>query len=384
MAPCRIVGFVLVAWLITHSTEAGGRIGPIAYLRQLRFSPDGRYVLAQDDARIYVLTVRPFATLLRIPTENATDAQFTPDSQEIVFIDSTTRADTREIKFAKSVARVERWSIAGAVRSSSVELTAAPCDSQRLSPDGKVLACVDFEGTLRVMDIRSGEVFLEKKRFGREYWSFTNVSHTAPTPRDPAGIEQTNTLKFPADPGSAEFDFSPGAEYLVAIPEINTENALLCDLPYHRRLPLRRALSLLTVGWRAGPGPNGRVQFFAFVAPSRLLVSSLWWAKHELVTARLIQVPSGKLLSKPKLPPGPILAAADPSFVIVRPFGRSASQDSPQRAAGVELATGEVIISQTPALDVLGRHYVAQPSPGVVGLYGRGKGLQATVELEKK
>jgi hypothetical protein len=50
----------------------------------------------------------------------------------------------------------------------------------------------------------------------------------------------------------------------------------------------------------------------------------------------------------------------------------------------VELSSGEVIISETPALDVLGRYYVAEPSPGTVGLYERGKGLQATVALHEK
>jgi hypothetical protein len=50
----------------------------------------------------------------------------------------------------------------------------------------------------------------------------------------------------------------------------------------------------------------------------------------------------------------------------------------------VELSTGQVIISDTPALDVFGRYYVAEPSTGAIGLYERGKGLQATVALHEK
>jgi hypothetical protein len=48
------------------------------------------------------------------------------------------------------------------------------------------------------------------------------------------------------------------------------------------------------------------------------------------------------------------------------------------------VSTGQVIISETSALDVFGRYYVAEPSAGVVGLYERGKGLQATVALSDK
>jgi hypothetical protein len=57
-------------------------------LRQLRFSPDGRYVLAQDDSRITVLTLQPFAVLFQAPGEKADTAQFTPDSRQVVFITS--------------------------------------------------------------------------------------------------------------------------------------------------------------------------------------------------------------------------------------------------------------------------------------------------------
>src|SRR5580658_7212855 len=64
-------------------------------LRQLRFSPDGRYVLAQDNSEIAVLTVSPLAVRFRIPAELAGDAQFTPDSREVIFVGSLSRADPR-------------------------------------------------------------------------------------------------------------------------------------------------------------------------------------------------------------------------------------------------------------------------------------------------
>ncbi len=50
----------------------------------------------------------------------------------------------------------------------------------------------------------------------------------------------------------------------------------------------------------------------------------------------------------------------------------------------MEFATGQVIISETPALDVFGNHYVAEVRNGEVGLYERGKGLQASVRLDER
>ena len=123
-----------------------------------------------------------------------------------------------------------------------------------------------------------------------------------------------------------------------------------------------------------------------FLAPHRLLVPApLYQASHGVVTAKLTAFPSGEILAKLKLPAGHLFRTADPGFVLVRPFGRGAwSNPSATRVAAADVRTGQVIISDTPALDVLGRYYVAEPSAGMVGLYERGKGLQATVAVHEK
>ena len=77
------------------------------------------------------------------------------------------------------------------------------------------------------------------------------------------------------------------------------------------------------------------------------------------------------------MPKGLFFRATDPSFAIIRPFGGK------DRSAAVKLSTGLVIISDTPALDVFRRSYVAEPNPGQVGLYKIGNGLQTTVTLHK-
>jgi hypothetical protein len=81
----------------------------------------------------------------------------------------------------------------------------------------------------------------------------------------------------------------------------------------------------------------------------------------------------------------PLFRAADSGFAIVRPFGRKFLWNPyVTKSAAVELATGQAIISDTLPLDVFGHHYVAEPFAGAVGLYERGKGLQATVALHDK
>ena len=58
----RLAGAVLLSalWLCAAAAAAAQDYS----LRQLRFSPDGRYALAQYDAEIFVLAVRPFAFLV--------------------------------------------------------------------------------------------------------------------------------------------------------------------------------------------------------------------------------------------------------------------------------------------------------------------------------
>ncbi|HEX4951682.1 MAG TPA: M48 family metalloprotease, partial [Blastocatellia bacterium] len=103
----------------------------------LRFSPDGKYVIAQDDSGINVISREPFKTLFRIAAPEATNAQFTPDSQQIVFYNSDLR--------------VETWSLAEQKMKEVHELYIRnQCVQSQLSPDGKTLACLDGEMALNL------------------------------------------------------------------------------------------------------------------------------------------------------------------------------------------------------------------------------------------
>jgi hypothetical protein len=121
-------------------------------ITNLRFSPNGKYILAQDDGGIHIVSRDPFAFLFYIPAPDAPQAKFSFDSTSIVF--STTDL------------RVEAWGIAEQKRTSVHEITVrAPCMQTELSPDGTVLACLNTERTLQLIEVANASVIHEEKDF---------------------------------------------------------------------------------------------------------------------------------------------------------------------------------------------------------------------------
>ncbi len=213
------------------------------------------------------------------------------------------------------------------------------------------------------------------------------------------------------DPSLARLDFSPDGRFFLAAPAVPYENPkeasstiLAWDTHDKREVRMEGGLGDLRHGSSVYYlAPEG-LQYFVFVTPDRVMISSMQWARRGVVTARLTAFPSGRPLLKVKLRPGPLSRAADPGFVIVHPFAQYPPPPQPfdvspafdvhrppahpadrtRGAIAVEIATGHLITSETHALDVPGSYYVAEPSAGVVGLYERGKGLVARVDLHEK
>src|SRR5258708_30122188 len=98
-------------------------------LHAFQFSPDGKYMLAQDDNSVFVLSANPVTNLFTIDAPDTYQAQFTPDSRGIVFYD-------KEL-------RVEKWDIEKQQRSSIYQVALpGECLGTTLSHPGEVLACV--------------------------------------------------------------------------------------------------------------------------------------------------------------------------------------------------------------------------------------------------
>jgi len=121
-------------------------------INQLRFSPDGKFILAQDDSGINVLSREPLAPLFRIDATEAKPAQFTPDSRMIVF--------------STSNMRVEFWDVAEKkIKTANELVTRKKCLQTALAPDGRVLACFDSDFGLNLFEVATGTAVFEKKEF---------------------------------------------------------------------------------------------------------------------------------------------------------------------------------------------------------------------------
>jgi WD40 repeat protein len=158
-------------------------------ISNLRFSPDGKYVLAQDEGGIHVLTRDPFAVLFYIPIVDAQAAVFTPDSRSLVFHNRSLR--------------VESWSVAEQRRNWVHELTVLhPCFQSELSPDGSVLACLNSEFELSLIDVASESTLVSKKSFAQPTFFGACVA--------------TMSLAEGGEAQLIEMKFSPDARYFLA------------------------------------------------------------------------------------------------------------------------------------------------------------------------
>lgn len=104
-------------------------------LQQLRFSPDGRFILGQDAASIFLLNREPLSVRYRIDAQNAMQANFSPDSQSITF--STLGLHT------------EQWSVMEKKLMAAHELlSSGGCYDARLAPDGRSMLCIEANGRI--------------------------------------------------------------------------------------------------------------------------------------------------------------------------------------------------------------------------------------------
>jgi WD40 repeat protein len=121
-------------------------------LNHARFSLDGKFILAQDDSGVSVLTREPLAPLFRIDAPDAKPAQFSADSKTVILYTPNLR--------------VEVWDIAEQKLQTAYEVVLRKaCAQTALSPDGKILACLDSDFGLSLAEVATGNIIFEKKSF---------------------------------------------------------------------------------------------------------------------------------------------------------------------------------------------------------------------------
>jgi WD40 repeat protein len=195
-------------------------------LHTLRFSPDGKYLLAQDENTIFLLSHNPVSNLFQIEAPDSHSAQFSPDSRFVSFYD-------KEL-------RVEKWDIAKEQRVSVHELAVpGECIQTRLSHSGDVLACLTTGYELRLIDVNANNVLANKKvkepsKEEREYLAMLNW------------FSDETYVAF-------NMSFSPDDRYFIASHE---KTAFAFDLQGHVEIGLNNHVKEILVNSFTFLGPN--------------------------------------------------------------------------------------------------------------------------------
>jgi hypothetical protein len=174
-------------------------------ITNLRFSPDGRYLLVQDDAGIAVMTRDPVDVLFHVDAPDAEPAQFS--------------ADSRDLLFHTSDLRVERWRVADRKLVEVHDLYwRTACTDTALSPDGKTIGCLDTQLDLWLIDVATGAPILQRKGF----FSLRQTINA---------LSQMGFAFLPSTDHLIAMRFSPDSRYfLTGYRDLNQGTALAYDL----------------------------------------------------------------------------------------------------------------------------------------------------------
>lgn len=283
----------------------------------LRFSPNGKYILAQDSNSLYIMTRQPFEFAFRIDAPAARPAQFTPDSTGVVFYD-------REL-------RVERWDLSGRQRAQADEVVIQKtCLQTRLAPDGHTLACINREYDLVLVDVATGDHIFERNHFYKPKLELEGGISSFRI------IFQINYLNM---------EFSPDGRYFVAAAK--NGNSLAFEIATRQEVPLR------------GSAKEAVATSFTFLDAERVAGVSGQHGEKSLVA----RFPSGELIQRVDLGSARPSRVAHGNYLLLRPIR--------DYAVGVlDLQTNDIIrASKEPALDIYDKNCVSQLKSGELGMF---------------
>jgi len=299
-------------------------------IERFRFSPDGKYLLAQDEAGIYVLTRDPLKFVFRIDAPDAQSAQFSPDSRQVLFFSSGLRVETWDIDLREQIGITDVPVLRG-------------CRQAELSPDAKYLACFGHALDLTLFNVATGETVYKKERFYDFEPGFSGY----------AGLFKFLYLLTHQD--VATLRFSPDARYFAA--SSRTKEEVVIDLTTEKTIGVRGAVH------------TAMEYAFTFAGPNRLLGVDTDNPKKS----PLVEFPSGKVLDRISLGGSTLDAAANTKYILMRPVEDFA-------VAGFDLDQKKfVFTNRMAALDVWGDLSASERLNGEIGLYKVGETKPTTV-----
>ncbi len=288
-------------------------------IRKIRYSPDGKYLFAQDESTIFVMNAATFTSKFAIYAPEAFDASFSPDSRSIVFHNPSLR--------------VESWSVGDETRSSASEVVVPRgCMQTLLSPDGKYLACYGKEFDLSLYDVQSNSRLFQKKDFYEPRFVDFFILYLAKI----LGEDNVSLLHM---------RFSPDARFLVA--HSSGEESLVLNLDdFHPVSVPGSVRSLLS-------------RDFSFIGPDKIVGVDAGNYKNS----GIVTFPSGESVKKIALGKQSIETATNPRYLLLRPIV--------DHAVGVmDLQTDKIILaSEQPAADASGSTYVRERIDGDIAMF---------------
>ena len=291
--------------------------GDIEYFR---FSPDGKYLLAQDEGGLYVLSRNQLKYLFRIEAADAHPAQFSPDSREIVFFNSSLRVESWDLDRQEQNAVTDVPAIRG-------------CRQTQLSPDARFLACLDSRLDLALYDVASGEVIFKKENFYDFESGFSGFG----------GFFKL--LYFLTHQNLATLRFSPDGRYFAA--SSRTREEVIFDLTTQKKVNIPGAVR------------TAMEYAFTFVGPDRIVGVDAYNPQKS----PLVEFPSGRVIDNLALGGDDLIAASNPRYILIRPL-----KERPVGAYDLEQKK-LAYSNRMAATDVWGDVFASERLDGEIGLY---------------
>lgn len=253
---------------------------------------DGKYFLAQDDFAITVIQRDPLKVAFQIPTTDARPASFTADGKFVMF-------GTESMRF-------EKWNIAEARPVEVRELVVRrECWEQQFSPDGKYLACVDFDLGLSVIETETGKRIFQKKEFAK--LNIFELIMWMAQAIDDEDKSHENTL--------FNLQFSPDSHYLLAGRSNKNRFRIIID-SFDVTATDALALDISTGKQISASGDLKKAtrSAFIFLSPTKILATPPLGSED----AGIFTFPEGRRVAKFPLSASDMSLTANPNYVMIK------------------------------------------------------------------
>jgi beta-barrel assembly-enhancing protease len=320
---------------------------------RIRFSPDGNYVLVQDDSIIAVADANNRNVLFHIDAPDVNGAMFTPDSKGVVFNDNKLR--------------VERWDIATGKKVDTKEMVVYdPCTQNKLTPDGKTLICLraQIHGSeayvaLSLFDVELSKPYIEKPNFyGPIAIDYSTEGILQSSLDGTMGL--VNRILSGRDFASVQID-PEGRHLLIVV----ADHAEAFDLEKRQQIQLEGRLKGLA---------NASL---TFLGPDKIYLIDKSPRSSVPYKAAVLSFPDGNVLNETSIGDQSVHGATKGDMVVAGPFKDFAT-------GIVDPATTKIVAGwQFPTADVWNKYLAAETAAG--GLYlghiGANDGTQMSLPL---